>query len=199
MYTHTTLYRLPPPSVYTAVFAYFFGAGTTALFSVRSTTSFSATKCTALRETTSPCPQSNPVCLAYSTCPPRHAAAALKRGRYFDAGFTGRLPGVPFCHGFQYGCSQVVSPVVGLCQYGAPEPSSTCSSHPGGSALLMAGSGGSAGGLAAAHVTSESRSMPAAPPASASGCSQVVSPVLSLYQYFCGARGGGDGQRVSCF
>ena len=101
----------------------------------------------------------------------------------------------PYRHGFQHGCSQVVSPVVGLCQYGAPEASSTCSSHPGGSdGALMARGGGSAGGLAAAHVTRESRPPSAPPPASAAGCSQVVSPVLSLYQYFCGARGDGDGR-----
>ena len=97
----------------------------------------------------------------------------------------------PYRHGFQHGCSQVVSPVVGLCQYGAPEASSTCSSHPGGSGgALMARGGGSAGGLAAEHVTRESRPpSPDPPPATAAGCSQVVSPVLSLYQCFCGARG----------
>ena len=59
----------------------------------------------------------------------------------------------PYRHGFQHGCSQVVSPVVGLCQYGAPEASSTCSSHPGGSGGPAPAGGGSGGGGGASTAT----------------------------------------------
>ena len=84
-----------------------------------------------------------------------------------------------------------------LCQYDSPEPSSTSCSHsagklpPSANAEPPNGGGGSAGILGISVVTRELRpAPPAVLGASTAGLSQVVSPVASLYQYFCGGRWG---------
>lgn len=67
-----------------------------------------------------------------------------------------------------FGFSQLVSPVVGLCQYGSPDGSSTISSH----SEEAEGGGGRVSGSDNVEGFLDSL-----------GFSQLVSPLLELYQY----------------